>query len=138
MQLNSINQASNFTQPISLSQAVAGNRAPEVKATVDVKAVNRANQAQFANQADIIEGELSKSQSAKSQNSSAEAERGNFELTQALKSQLDELISASNGANLAYDDPSSTQRGAISEYLTTQHSAKREEIQQMVGIDIYA
>lgn len=42
------------------------------------------------------------------------------------------------GAHIEYENETRGQRGAVAEYLTNQHAAKREEIQQMVGIDTYA
>lgn len=50
----------------------------------------------------------------------------------------DVTLSAKRQARVEYDRETSSQRGAIAQYLSTQHSAKREEIQQMVGIDLYA
>ncbi|GGB58782.1 hypothetical protein K8B83_14440 [Shewanella inventionis] len=50
----------------------------------------------------------------------------------------DVTLSAKQQARVEYDRETTSQRGAIAQYLTTQHSAKREEIQQMVGIDLYA
>ncbi len=49
---------------------------------------------------------------------------------QELESKLD--------AHVEYDRDTQGHRGAISVYLQTQHAAKREEIQQMVGVDLYA
>jgi len=42
------------------------------------------------------------------------------------------------GAHVEYENETQGHRGAVAEYLTNQHAAKREEIQQMVGIDTYA
>jgi hypothetical protein len=42
------------------------------------------------------------------------------------------------GAHLEYEQDTRGHQGAIAQYLQTQHAAKREEIQQMVGVDIYA
>lgn len=42
------------------------------------------------------------------------------------------------GAHIEYENKTQGHRGAMAEYLTNQHAAKREEIQQMVGIDTYA
>ena len=42
------------------------------------------------------------------------------------------------GAQLEYEQSTRGHQGAIAQYLQTQHAAKREEIQQMVGVDIYA
>ncbi|WP_299806855.1 hypothetical protein [uncultured Shewanella sp.] len=42
------------------------------------------------------------------------------------------------GAHVEYENQTSGQRGAVAQYLINQHAAKREEIQQMVGIDTYA
>ncbi|WP_375087938.1 hypothetical protein [Shewanella youngdeokensis] len=42
------------------------------------------------------------------------------------------------GAHIEYESDTRGQSGAIAAYLTNQHAAKREEIQQMVGIDTYA
>lgn len=39
---------------------------------------------------------------------------------------------------LEYEQNTRGHQGAIAQYLQTQHAAKREEIQQMVGVDIYA
>ncbi len=52
--------------------------------------------------------------------------------TQNLQSRL--------GAQLEYERNTQGHQGqgAIAQYLQTQHAAKREEIQQMVGVDLYA
>ncbi|MCG9730665.1 hypothetical protein L1D44_12560 [Shewanella sp. Isolate13] len=50
--------------------------------------------------------------------------------TAALQSRL--------GAHVEYERHTGGQRGAVAQYLINQHAAKREEIQQMVGIDTYA
>ncbi|EGM69874.1 hypothetical protein [Shewanella sp. HN-41] len=42
------------------------------------------------------------------------------------------------GAQLEYEQDTRGHQGAIAQYLQTQHAAKREEIQQMVGVDVYA
>jgi hypothetical protein len=42
------------------------------------------------------------------------------------------------GAHLEYEQDTRGHQGAIAQYLQTQHAAKRDEIQQMVGVDIYA
>ncbi|MCH1930640.1 hypothetical protein L9G16_10635 [Shewanella sp. A25] len=42
------------------------------------------------------------------------------------------------GAHLEYEQQTQANQGAIARYLQTQHAAKREEIQQMVGVDLYA
>ena len=47
-------------------------------------------------------------------------------------------LNAKRNASIEYDNNTHNQQAAISSYLTIQHSAKREEIQQMVGIDLYA
>lgn len=49
---------------------------------------------------------------------------------QALQSRL--------GAHVEYENNTAGHRGAVAEYLLHQYAAKREEIQQMVGIDTYA
>jgi hypothetical protein len=52
---------------------------------------------------------------------------------------VDDLtLSAKQLARVGYDRDSHSQRGAIAQYLSTQHFVKRDEIQQMVGIDLYA
>ncbi|MDB2386508.1 hypothetical protein N9W21_04105 [Shewanella sp.] len=48
------------------------------------------------------------------------------------------MLSSRLGAHLEYETSTGGHRGAIAEYLTNQHAAKREVIQQMVGIDTYA
>lgn len=50
-------------------------------------------------------------------------------LAQHLQSRLGDL--------LEYEQNTRGHQGAIAQYLQTQHAAKREEIQQMVGVDIY-
>lgn len=62
---------------------------------------------------------------------------------QAAPSTLDfqasgDALESRLGAHLEYERDTQGQRGALAEYLSNQHAAKREEIQQMVGVDIYA
>lgn len=52
-------------------------------------------------------------------------------------SQADDLDSRLD-ALLEYEQQVQSHKGAIAQYLLTQHAAKREEIQLMVGIDLYA
>jgi|GEM_PF-5059154 len=42
------------------------------------------------------------------------------------------------GAKLEYEQQTLATEGAVAHYLANQHAAKREAIQQMVGIDTYA
>lgn len=48
------------------------------------------------------------------------------------------LMQVKQEAKVEYDRNTKDKQSAITQYLMTQHSAKREEIQQMVGIDLYA
>ncbi|MBB1270418.1 hypothetical protein [Shewanella sp. SR44-3] len=57
---------------------------------------------------------------------------------QALSSDELAMMQLKRDAKLEYDNNTRTQQGAIASYLNTQHAAKRDEIQQMVGIDLYA
>jgi hypothetical protein len=50
----------------------------------------------------------------------------------------DSTLSTKQQARVEYDSDTYSQRDAIAQYLSTQHFAKRDEIQQMVGIDLYA
>jgi hypothetical protein len=59
-------------------------------------------------------------------------------LPEALSSDELAMLQLKRDAKLEYDNNTRTQQGAIASYLNTQHAAKRDEIQQMVGIDLYA
>jgi hypothetical protein len=59
-------------------------------------------------------------------------------LSEALSSDELAMLQLKRDAKVEYDNNTRTQQGAIASYLNTQHAAKRDEIQQMVGIDIYA
>ncbi|MBR9727086.1 hypothetical protein ACFOD0_00680 [Shewanella intestini] len=121
---NNVIQPRSFSEQINLSQAVAGNRG--------VSGVNKSQLSQVndAISRSIIEGEVT----AKEQSPMVSTE-----LTHSLKSQLDNLMQPSHEQSaLGYDEQPAVNRGAIAQYLSTQHSAKRDEVQQLVGIDIYA
>jgi hypothetical protein len=109
MTINSaLSMANNQSGPISLSQAVAGNR-PIIAAHEPI-IVNPAT----------LETEVQG------------IEARNMAIVD------DSTLSAKQQARVEYDRETYSQRGAIAQYLSTQHSAKRDEIQQMVGIDLYA
>ena len=62
-----------------------------------------------------------------------------------LNSKLDAKVQYDNDMSSSTEDKplkdfsqSTTSAGAIQQYLLHQHSAQREQIQQMVGIDLYA
>lgn len=103
-----LSMANNQSGPVSLSQAVAGNR--PITPARDPIIVNPVTS--------DIDSQLIESQSV------------------AIVD--DVTLSAKQQARVEYDRDTNNQRGAIAQYLSTQHSAKREEIQQMVGIDLYA
>ncbi|WP_282110299.1 hypothetical protein [Shewanella algicola] len=103
-----LSTAYNQSGPVSLSQAVAGNR-PIIPAS-DPIVVNPIP---------------------------ADAAQQNND-SQKLAIVDDVTLSAKQQARVEYDRDTTSQRGAIAQYLSTQHSAKRDEIQQMVGIDLYA
>ncbi|WP_392342612.1 hypothetical protein [uncultured Shewanella sp.] len=109
MTINSaLSMANNQSGPISLSQAVAGNR--PIIAAHETIIVNPAT----------VETEVQG------------IEARNMAIVD------DSTLSAKQQARVEYDRETYSQRGAIAQYLSTQHSAKRDEIQQMVGIDLYA
>jgi hypothetical protein len=58
--------------------------------------------------------------------------------SQVLSSDELAMLQLKRDAKVEYDNQTRTQQGAIASYLNTQHAAKRDEIQQMVGIDLYA
>ena len=103
-----LSMANNQSGPVSLSQAVAGNR-PIIPAQepiiVNPTTADLSQQSLESSKVTIID---------------------------------DATLSAKQQARVEYDRDTTSQRGAIAQYLSTQHSAKRDEIQQMVGIDLYA
>tara|TARA_R110002126_G_scaffold18036_18_gene69574 strand:+ start:2517 stop:2858 length:342 start_codon:yes stop_codon:yes gene_type:complete len=103
-----LSMANNQSGPITLSQAVAGNR--PITAAIEPIVVNVSASEQQ------IQG----------------IEAHNMAIVD------DSTLSAKQQARVEYDRDTYSQRGAIAQYLSTQHSAKRDEIQQMVGIDLYA
>ena len=103
-----LSMANNQSGRISLSQAVAGNR-PITPAREPI----------------IV-------------NPSAEERDVQGIETRNIAIVDDSTLSAKQQARVEYDRDTHSQRGAIAQYLSTQHSAKRDEIQQMVGIDLYA
>ncbi|WP_394130004.1 hypothetical protein [Shewanella maritima] len=107
---------------VSLSQAVASNRA------VNVSPVESYDEQKQEKTVKAIESHSNESRSPTS------------ELTDSLKSQLAAMghPQYSKKANLDFDNQTSTHRGAISSYLSTQHAQQRDQIQQMVGIDVFA
>ena len=107
MTINSaLSMANNQSGPVSLSQAVAGNRP-----------VTPAQEPMVVNPSAAIELQS--------------IESSNVAIVD------DVIMSAKQQARVEYDRDTNSQRGAIAQYLSTQHSAKRDEIQQMVGIDLY-
>jgi hypothetical protein len=117
-------QQINVTQS-SLSQAVAANR-PIGPAT---------------SASDISTAALSKAENAVLQSRpsvSIDTAKTGPALSKPFSSDDLALMQVKQDAKVEYDKSTRNHQGAISSYLTTQHSAKREEIQQMVGIDLYA
>ncbi|MGX9461520.1 hypothetical protein ACWXWU_09785 [Shewanella sp. A14] len=103
-----LSMANNQSGPVSLSQAVAGNR--PISPAQDPIVVNP---------------------------TASHIEQQSLENSKVAIVD-DVILSAKQQARVEYDRDTHGHRGAIAQYLTTQHSAKRDEIQQMVGIDLYA
>ncbi|AQS36461.1 hypothetical protein Sps_01293 [Shewanella psychrophila] len=55
-----------------------------------------------------------------------------------IQSPIPDPLASRLGAKLQYEQQTQTSEGAVAQYLTNQHAAEREAIQQMVGIDTYA
>jgi len=124
----------------SLSQAVAGNR--PLGSVDEIKQINPAalNILNTNPQSDSHQFDQHAEQNLLTQNQieQAVADSGLFEFTG--KNQRYEI--ATNGienksSKIQYDIDVELNRGAIQTYMMTQHAAKRDEIQQMVGIDLY-
>ncbi|MCL1073204.1 hypothetical protein [Shewanella dokdonensis] len=49
-----------------------------------------------------------------------------------------DLLDAKYQAKVEYEQDTSTSSNAISTYLLTQHAEQRDNISQMVGVDVYA
>ena len=56
----------------------------------------------------------------------------------ATTAQPPAALSTRLSAHLEYESKTQNHQGAIGQYLLTQYAAKRDEIQRMVGIDVYA
>lgn len=98
------------TNQTSLTQAVASNRPAIIQGLTSLETSRP-----------VIEPEAIEALSLENASKSS---------TGSLQSRL--------GAQLEYEQDTHGHQGAIAQYLQTQHAAKREEIQQMVGVDIYA
>jgi hypothetical protein len=103
-----LSMVNNQSGPASLSQAVAGNR--PIIAARDPIAVNPTDIDNTAQNVD----------------------------SRHIAIVDDSTLLAKQQARVEYDSDTYSQRGAIAQYLSTQHFAQRDEIQQMVGIDLYA
>jgi hypothetical protein len=114
-------QQINVTQS-SLSQAVAANRPATSTSDISTAALSKAENA-------VLQSRPSES---------IDTAKTGSALSKPFSSDDLALIQVKQDAKVEYDKSTRNHQGAISSYLTTQHSAKREEIQQMVGIDLYA
>lgn len=118
---------------LNLSGSVAANRAispnSPIESTTQVEQVKSAQATQEAKATQTTQ--VNERQNAESQKEGSSGKNSQIIVSeQALESKLD--------AHVEYEGETQGHRGAISQYLQTQHAAKREEIQQMVGVDIYA
>ncbi|NRB23309.1 hypothetical protein [Shewanella sp.] len=59
-------------------------------------------------------------------------------LASQVQSPAPDPLASRLGARLEYEQQTQASDGAVAQYLTNQHAAEREAIQQMVGIDTYA
>ncbi|MGZ9898527.1 hypothetical protein [Shewanella gaetbuli] len=131
-----IAQHSPLTMKTSLSDAVAGNREIESAASITL---NRPLKVVSLNESVI--GLETESNLTQQQREQAVEESGLFKhqakFEQDFNSTLMVPESLSQRANVEYETDSASNKGAINMYLMTQHAAKRDEIQQMVGIDVF-
>lgn len=139
MQINqtTVNHSAQMHSPqVHLSQAVAVNRptvSPPIKEVNPKQEVNALassasiQHTQSAANFNQIENDLSQSERER-----AVVDSGVFQ------SEPSQSITVKQRSKVEYDAGSESSRGAISAYMMTMHAAKRDEIQQMVGIDLYA
>jgi hypothetical protein len=146
MQINQSSVHQTATQQgfkTSLSQAVAGNR--PLESVTDINSINSSQTVKnnillgqpSANdiQIDVEASSLSQQEREQTvENSGLFEFKGNTQLFDHTTIS----VSDSQQSKVEYDADKQTNRSAINVYLMTQHSAKRDEIQQMVGIDLYA
>ena len=139
MQINSTSIQKTVSQPMvktTLSQAVAGNR--PLGSVDDIKQINPPAPNNVSSYTQSIPQPLEQNLLSQNEIEQAVTDSGLFEFTG--KSPRYDL--ATNGtdnksAKIQYDTDIEMNRGAIQMYMMTQHAAQRDEIQQMVGIDLY-
>ncbi|UJF20611.1 hypothetical protein [Shewanella sp. OMA3-2] len=146
MQINQSSVHQTATQQgikTSLSQAVAGNR--PLESITDINSIN-SNQTVKNNilpgqpstndiKVDVEASSLSQQEREQTVEKSGLFEfKGNTQLFDSATI----IVSDSQQNQVEYDRDKQPNRGAIDVYLMTQHAAKRDEIQQMVGVDLYA
>lgn len=146
MQINQSSVHQTATQQgikTALSQAVAGNR--PLESMTDINSINSSQTVKnnillgqpSANdiQIDVEASALSQQEREQTvENSGLFEFKGNTQLFD----QTIITVSDSQQSKVEYDADKQPNSGAIHVYLMTQHAAKRDEIQQMVGIDLYA
>ncbi|QIR14374.1 hypothetical protein [Shewanella aestuarii] len=138
-----INQASvkHLTQvqtsQVHLNQAVAVNRptvSPPIKEANPKQEVNA-----LASSASIQRTQSAAANVNQIENDLSQSERERAVVDSGVfQSEPSQSITVKQQSKVEYDAGSESSRGAISAYMMTMHAAKRDEIQQMVGIDLYA
>ncbi|MDW6003611.1 chromosome partitioning protein ParA [Vibrio mangrovi] len=86
-------------------------------------------------------GKSSKTSKAKRQNAQSEASSGTYEPTPVANAVAHSMRSVKDAErfqeNLQYDLPEGRARKALEEYFGVMNQARREELAQMLGVDIY-
>ena len=143
MQIGSTLIQKTVTQPMvktPLSHAVAGNR--PLGAIGEINPINPSVTTivnhHTSSSAQSFEQDIEKNLLSQNEIEQTVAESGLFEFSGKIP-QFDIVTNTADheSAKLQYDTELEMNRGAIQMYMMTQHADRRDEIQQMVGIDLY-
>lgn len=142
MQINqtTVNHSAQMhSSQVHLSQAVAGNRPIESASIKEINPKQEVNS--LASSKSVQQTQSTQSSANPIENSLSQREREQAVVDSGVfqsDTSQDLPIALKQQAKVEYDAESKQSRGAISAYMMTMHAAKRDEIQQMVGIDLYA
>ena len=107
-------------------------------ASQDAISLNTSDRVESSSRVEQIDKVRASSQKEESREGAAEDSSNELLLDTHVQSTTPEQLAFRLGAKLEYEQQTQASDGAVAQYLTNQHAAEREAIQQMVGIDTYA
>lgn len=107
-------------------------------ASIDAITLNTSERVESSSRVEQLDKVHASSLKEESRERAAEGSSSELLLAKDVQSPTPEPLAFRLDAKLEYEQQTQASDGAVAQYLTNQHAAEREAIQQMVGIDTYA